>query len=147
MNEMTVAFLDKNKYAVLSTVREDGSPWASPVHFAYDETNIYWLSSDDTIHSINIARDDRVFITIFNTKQSSGDTDGEHGALYVSTNAERLEGDDASKALAVFNVQHPDAKSRKLGDWSAFRAPIGELNPTKTSSDRLYYRYDKEHSL
>lgn len=141
MNEIAAAILAKNKYAVLSTVREDGAPWATPIHFAYDDSNIYWLSNDDTVHSINIARDNRVFLTIFNSNQISSNEMGDHGALYLATYATRLGGVEATEAKAIFERMHPDGKSHKLGDWSAFRAPIGEINPAKTVEDRIYCKY------
>lgn len=144
MNDVASAILEKNKYAVLSTVREDGAPWATPIHFANDENNIYWLSNDDTVHSINIVRDNRVFVTIFNSNQESKNDIGSRGALYVSTHASKLEGNEALEARKVFASQHEDSNSHKHGDWSIFGAPFGELNPSKTIDDRIYYKYSAE---
>ena len=109
MNEIATAILEKNKYGVLSTVREDGSPWATPVHIAYKGSNLYWFSNEDTVHSINIARNNKVFITIFDSAQKSKEP-GEHGALYISTQATQLRGQVADEARAVFNEKYP-AKS------------------------------------
>ncbi len=144
MNDIAKAILNNNKYAVLSTVREDGAPWATPVHIAHDDKNVYWLSNDDTIHSINLARDDRAFLTIFNSQQKSSDDVGDHGALYISTKVRRLSGIEADKARAIFELQHPQNKSSTLGDWSVFCSPIGVLNPAKTNDDRVYYQHVQE---
>lgn len=147
MNDIAKAILNNNKYAVLSTVREDGAPWATPIHIAHDDKNVYWLSNDDTIHSINLVRDGRAFLTIFNSQQRSSDGIGGHGALYISTNARRLDGAEADKARTIFELQHPKNKSEQFGDLNVYCAPIGELNPVKTNDDRVYYQYIQEDTI
>lgn len=68
----------------IATVNEDGSPHASPVLFAFGgELHGFWASSPESLHSRNIARDPRVFLTIFDSK-------GGHGGLFLSGIAEEL---------------------------------------------------------
>lgn len=75
-------------HVAIATVNEDGSPHDSPVFMAFDdELRAFWASNQDSQHSRNIARDGRVFLVIFDSRQG-------HGGLYISAHAKPLEGGD-----------------------------------------------------
>lgn len=143
LNATATTILNANFYCVLATVCDDGAPWAVPIHFAYDSTYIYWLSHETTIHSRNIERDGRAFITVYDSHQGPESPD-RRGAVYISTVAQQLSGDEAMAARDIYADRYPDEDGRKLAEWSIYRAPIGEINQEKSVGQMVYYRYKKE---
>lgn len=137
MNDIAADILKANSYCVLATVCKNGAPWAVPVHFVYDSQNIYWLSQDETVHSENIMRDGRVFFVIYDSHQSGAP--GERGAVYISTRAIKLSGDEAMMARDIYADRYPDENERKLVEWSVYCAPIGVVNKAKSIAQMIYY--------
>lgn len=84
-------------YINIATVNEDGSPWNTAVSASHDEElNFYWGSSSNNVHSQNIRRDARVFVTIYDSTAPEGTGEG----LYLQGVAEELgpeEGTDVYK--------------------------------------------------
>lgn len=141
MNQTTRTILENNHYAVLSTVGADGTPWGTPVHMAFDEQNIYWISGDAAVHSQNIFDNGKVFLTVFNSQQdTSRDT---RSALYITTTARALQGDEA--AAAHDNVYAKRFTTSHLPEAGAhiFAAPIGVINQAKTKDQMMYYQPDQ----
>ena len=139
MNDVALRILRNNTYATLSTVSEDGSPWATPVHFAYDDTQVYWFSDAGTVHSQNIMRDNRVFVTIFDSRQMVAEPE-DRGALYLQSEARKLDGDELLHAREVFADRFEDEDNRRIDDTiSVFAASFGQLNAAHTKGQLLYY--------
>ena len=135
MKPEILQILKTNTYLTLATICHDGSPYGTPLRFAYDETKVYWLSLDETIHSQNIARDGRVFITVFNSQQNP--EPGSRGAVYIRTIAHALEGEAELAARNVFADRFYD--SDKLGhDAKIYSAIIGEWDSEKSQELRFY---------
>jgi hypothetical protein len=85
--------LNKIHYLNIATVNEDGSPWNSVVSSSHDEQlNFYWGSSPDSVHSQNIRRDSRVFVTIYDSTVPEGTGEG----LYLLGKAEELGPEDGT---------------------------------------------------
>lgn len=139
MDNLTQNLLEKNIYCVVSTTNKDGSPWAVPVHFAFDKESIYWLSSRDAQHSLNIAEDQRVFITVFDSRQSFASSD-ERGAVYVSTTARLLDGDEEMAARDIYADRFSDENARRLAEWGVYKVSVGEINQQKTQGSLVYYQ-------
>jgi pyridoxine/pyridoxamine 5'-phosphate oxidase len=87
-------------YMVLSTVGEDGLPWASPVWFASDEhRDLYWMSRPDSTHSRNVAANPEVAIVVFDSTRPPATRQ----AVYMRATAERVDEPDAIEhGVAVF---------------------------------------------
>lgn len=136
MNQPTQDILKNNTYAVLSTTCADGAPWGTPVHFAFDEQNIYWISADQALHSQNIMQQPKVFLTIYDSRQAGAD---ERAALYIATTAKTLEGEAAKIAHDTVYAGR-FTTSRGVGDGAhIYAAPIGVLNEQKSKNNLLYY--------
>jgi hypothetical protein len=87
--------LEKIHYINLATVNQDGSPWNTPVSASHDDQlNFFWGSSQNNIHSKNIQRDGRVFVTIYDSTVPEGTGEG----LYLTGKAEEL-GPETSTAV------------------------------------------------
>lgn len=61
------------RYATISTVDDNGKPWAAPVWYVYDEGNIYWWSSAESQHSKNVESNGEAYITVFDSTVPEGD--------------------------------------------------------------------------
>lgn len=86
-NDKAKTILMSVKYATLATVTADGAPWNSPVFCAYDESlNVYWSSTPDAVHSVNIMRNEKVFIVVYNSASDEGE------GVYLECSAEVLKG-------------------------------------------------------
>lgn len=86
-------------HLALATVDQDGTPHNSPVFAAFDSLGHFvWSSHPDALHSQNIARTGRTFITIF-------DSHNKGGGLYIDADAAEASGNDLQLALQIFNAK------------------------------------------
>jgi hypothetical protein len=68
----------------IATVNMAGSPHSSPVFLVFDEAlHGFWASSPDSLHSQNITRDPRIFLSIFDSREG-------HSGLFLSGTAIEL---------------------------------------------------------
>ena len=99
----------QNIYCTIATINKDGSPWSSPVFFAFDQAkNIYWWSPLKATHSQNIIRDERAFINIFNSQVPESKGKG----LYIKARAKIVE--DLRELEHAINVYNKRSKVFKL---------------------------------
>ncbi len=138
MNQETRSILENNNFAVLATASTaDVKPWGTPVHFAFDENTIYWISGDLAVHSQNIFDNEKISVTVFDSQQDV--SRGTRAAVYIETTARALEGEEARAAhdnvyAARFATSHlPE------GGAHIFAAPIGVVNEAKTKDQMMYY--------
>jgi len=105
INKKVSSILRSVRYATVSTVDENGAPWAAPVWYVADnKDNIYWWSPADSQHSKNIALDSNIYITIFDSTAPEGEGIG----LYLRAEAYEVDGSDLDLAINLYN------KSTKL---------------------------------
>lgn len=72
----------------LATASPDGRPWICNVWFAADkDMNIYWISSTNRRHSIEIAANPRVAASICLVREPS---ESDRGALQIEGTAEQV---------------------------------------------------------
>lgn len=133
MIEQAQAIFDENILAVLATVNEDGSPWATPVHVVTDGEAVYWFSREDTAHSQNIARDGRASITLFSPDTSRGPK-----GVYLNGTAELLSGERRIEVYALFQGRLGSVPS-VFDDASAYRLPLGVYSDEKSTENRWYF--------
>jgi nitroimidazol reductase NimA-like FMN-containing flavoprotein (pyridoxamine 5'-phosphate oxidase superfamily) len=89
--EMARRVLDGNRYLVLGTVEDDGSPRLSPVYFTPARyRDLYWVSSPDAQHSRNVRARPDVRIVVFDSSSVPGKSE----AAYVSATARELARDE-----------------------------------------------------
>lgn len=114
----TASIIATNSYMNIATVCPDGSPWNTPVFFAGDlKQGLIWWSSVNSQHTKNISIDDRVFVTIFDSKEEEGEGLG----VYIKGKARQVTDQQLELALDIYNSK---AKSFKLSkENSAGSAP------------------------
>lgn len=100
-DEQTRQILESTRYATISTVDEDGLPWAAPVWYVLDEqNNIYWWSPKDSQHSKNIANNSKCYITLFDSSLPEGKGVG----LYIRATALEVSDEAEIKtAISLYN--------------------------------------------
>ena len=59
--------LDANSYVALATADADGVPWVSPMGFAREDSDLYWVSHPGARHSQNIAVRPRIAMVVFDS--------------------------------------------------------------------------------
>lgn len=125
--------LSRTPYGALATVNEDGSPWVVPVHVFLDEGALYWMSADETQHSQNLIKNDRVSFTTWITPEGE-----KSQGLYVNGPAKKL---DKPQTLEIqAKMTDKLGKTPPIFDTTyAYRLPIGELNRDKSSENRWYF--------
>lgn len=130
--------LSANTYMTLATVDAIGQPWGTPVHFAHDERYVYWMSEPSAKHSQNLAANDKLFVTVFDTGQSVSEL-AQRRCVYIQTHAEQVSDDDELAAREVFADKFGDEDNRKASEWQYYRAEIGTINSIKSDEQRIYY--------
>jgi len=121
----------------IATINEDGSPWSTPLHFAFDATHVYWLSPLDTQHSRNIERDPRVSIVVW-----SSDEIPRVRGVYVQSKAELLTGEREQQARVIYASRFGGTIPEKFAASPTFAARIGDINTTKSRGGRKYFDGD-----
>src|ERR1043165_2664083 len=96
--------LDQHRIMTIATLREDGWPQATTVGYANEGLRLYFLCGLDSQKAANIARDNRVSLTIDHDTPKVMDTTG------VSMGARPQVVDDPSegeKALSLLMQKYP----------------------------------------
>ncbi len=135
MTDEARAILQNNVLGTIATVNEDGSPWATPVHVFYDEANeaVYWFSHETTQHSLNLARDARVSLSLFSPDESQGPK-----GVYLNGRAEML---DAGKTAAAKQVVVARLTTLPpiFDTATAYMLQIGNYNRGKSTRNCWYF--------
>jgi hypothetical protein len=123
--------LAQNRYCVLGTADQAGTPWATPVFFApLDPDQVCWVSSPDSRHSRNIAGRSAIAITVFD----SGVPVGQAEAAYFDAEAALAQPDDIEVALDALNALLPSDKQLSVSDL----LPAGLMAVYQASFRRRY---------
>ena len=118
----------------LATVNEDGSPWNTPLHMAFADEYVVWLSPERSQHSQNIARDPRVSITLW----SSENFENVKG-VYLQSTAKLVTGTAEMAARQVYVARFGTNIPDQIASSETYIAAIGDINTTKTRGGRLYF--------
>ncbi len=96
LNDMARRVLDGNRYLVLGTVEDDGSPRLSPVYFTPARyRDLYWVSSPDAQHSQNVRARPEVTIVVFDSSTLPGQSE----AVYLSATAREVPRDELTASV------------------------------------------------
>jgi hypothetical protein len=107
--------LDGVPYFNVAT-ESDGQPWNTPVWAARGrDLNLYWSSWVKAVHSANIEKNPRVFLTLFDSTRKRGTNNMR--CLYLQCMATAV--DDADEAQEAVVLLYPD-EVVELGDFLAY---------------------------
>jgi len=118
-----LAILDQHRIMTVATLRPDGWPQATTVGYANDGLTLYFLCGPDSQKAANLARDDRISLTVDHDTPQVMDITGLSMAARAQAVVDPIE---AKKALRMLMLQYPQQNSLPLpmpkpGDVRIFR--------------------------
>jgi nitroimidazol reductase NimA-like FMN-containing flavoprotein (pyridoxamine 5'-phosphate oxidase superfamily) len=121
LREMVRDVVDTNRYLTLGTVGADGPPRLTPVFYTHHEyRELYWVSSPDARHSLNLAGQPAVTIVIFDSTVDPVRT----RAVYLDAAARQVPDDELPTACdRAFRRVGPGARAFGPEDLSG-SAPL-----------------------
>lgn len=118
-----VKVLDDNRIMSIATLRSDGWPQVTTVGFAHDGLTLYFLCGPDSQKARNLARDDRISLTVDHDTPQVMQIDG----LSMAARAHLVtEAAEAQKALDLLMRRYPPQQGIEMpmpkpGDVAVFR--------------------------
>src|SRR5512146_776373 len=106
MKQKIVALLDGHRIMTIATLRPDGWPQATTVGYVNEGLTLYFLCGLDSQKARNLARDDRVSLTIDHDTPDVIAITGLSMAAHAQPVTDRAE---AQKVLAMLPRKYPDA--------------------------------------
>ena len=112
------------RYVVLATADAAGTPWATPVWFAREQQDVYWVSRPGTQHSMNIAERPDIALVVHDSQAPVGSA----SAFYARALAGEVPPDEVDAGIAVFAREN---EAQGLD-------PFGVVDVTGDAQLRLY---------
>jgi nitroimidazol reductase NimA-like FMN-containing flavoprotein (pyridoxamine 5'-phosphate oxidase superfamily) len=106
-----LTLLDQHRIMTIATSRPDGWPQATTVGYAHDGLTLYFLCGLESQKAANLARDNRVSLTIDHDTPQVMDITG----LSMAARAHRVvDPSEAEKALRLIMAKYPEQASLPL---------------------------------
>ena len=125
-----LALLDQHRIMTLATLRPDGWPQATTVGYANEGLTLYFLCGPDSQKAANLARDDRVSLTIDHDTPQVMEITGLSMAAHAQVVSDPTE---AEKVLRLLMRKYPEQKSIPLPMPSPADVRIFRVEPTVIS--------------
>ena len=103
--------LDKHRVMTIATLRPDGWPQSTTVGFVNDGLTLYFLCGKDSQKAANLARDDRVSLTVDDDPAQIMQIEGLSMAARAKRVTDRAE---AEKVLGLLPLKYPRQESFPL---------------------------------
>jgi PPOX class probable F420-dependent enzyme len=125
-----LTLLDQHRNMSIATLRPDGWPQATTVGYANEGLTLYFLCARDSQKAANLARDNRVSLTIDDDTPQVMDITG----LSMAARAQVVDDPtEADKALRLLMLKYPEQKSLPLPMPTPADVRIFRLTPTVIS--------------
>lgn len=122
--------LDAHRTMTVATLRPDGWPQATTVGYAHDGLKLYFLCGKASQKADNLARDDRVSITIDHDEDQVMKIVG----LSMAAHARRVEDpEEAKRALALLIGRYPEQKGMEMAPPEASDIAFFRVEPVVIS--------------
>ena len=123
IRQKILALLDQHRIMTIATLRPDGWPQATTVGYANEGLTLYFLCGPDSQKAANLARDDRMSLTIDHDTPQVMEITGLSMAARAQAVSDPAE---AEKALRLLMLKYPQQASLPLpmptpADVSIFR--------------------------
>ncbi|WP_240057294.1 pyridoxamine 5'-phosphate oxidase family protein [Paraburkholderia azotifigens] len=105
IKERILALLDQHRIMTIATLRPDGWPQATTVGYVSEGLTLYFLCGLDSQKANNLARDDRVSLTIDHDTSDLMAITGLSMAAHAQPVTDRTE---AEKVLRMLPLKYPD---------------------------------------
>jgi nitroimidazol reductase NimA-like FMN-containing flavoprotein (pyridoxamine 5'-phosphate oxidase superfamily) len=111
IRQKILKLLDQHRIMTIATLRPDGWPQATTVGYANEELTIYFLCGPDSQKAANLARDDRVSLTIDHDPPLVMKITG----LSMAAHAQMVtDPSEAEKALHLLMLKYPQQNALPL---------------------------------
>jgi PPOX class probable F420-dependent enzyme len=111
IREKILTLLSQHRSMTIATIRPDGWPQATTVGYASDGLTLYFLCGRDSQKAANLARDDRVSLTIDDDTPEVMEISGLSMAAHACPVIDRTE---AETALQMLFAKYPMQRSSAL---------------------------------
>lgn len=108
LGKKIVALLDQHRIMTIATLRPDGWPQATTVGYVNEGTTIYFLCGLESQKAANLARDNRVSLTIDHDTANLMAITGVSMAAHAQAVVDRAE---ASRVLQMMPLRYPPQAS------------------------------------
>jgi len=106
-----LSLLDQHRAMTIATLRPDGWPQVTTVGYANEGLTLYFLCAPESQKAANLARDDRVSLTIDDDTPQVMEITGLSMAAHAQAVVDPVE---AEKALRLLMLKYPEQKSMPL---------------------------------
>jgi nitroimidazol reductase NimA-like FMN-containing flavoprotein (pyridoxamine 5'-phosphate oxidase superfamily) len=130
IRQKILTLLDQHRIMTIATLRPDGWPQATTVGYANDGLTLYFLCGPDSQKAVNLARDDRVSLTIDHDTPQVMDITGLSMAARATVVVDPTEGE---KALGLLMRKYPPQDSLPLPMPTPADVRIFRVTPTVIS--------------
>lgn len=121
-----LTLLDQHRIMTIATLRPDGWPQATTVGYANEGLTLYFLCGPDSQKAANVARDDRVSLTIDHDTPQVMEITG----LSMAARAQVVtDPSEAQKALRLLMLRYPQQASIPLPMPTAADVRIFRVTP------------------
>jgi nitroimidazol reductase NimA-like FMN-containing flavoprotein (pyridoxamine 5'-phosphate oxidase superfamily) len=103
-----LALMDRHRIMTIATLRPDGWPQATTVGYAHEGLTLYFLCGPDSQKAANLARDDRVSLTIDHDTSQVMEIAGLSMAARAKIVVDAVE---AAKAMRMLLIRYPEQAS------------------------------------
>jgi len=111
INQQILKLLGAHRIMTVATLRPDGWPQATTVGYANDGLTLYFLCGLDSQKAANLARDDRISLTIDQDTDQVMDITGLSMAAHARAVTDTAE---ATKAMKLLFARYPEQKGFSL---------------------------------
>ena len=130
IRQKILALLGQHRVMTIATLRQDGWPQATTVGYANEGLTLYFLCGRDSQKAANLARDDRVSLTIDHDTPQVMDIMG----LSMAARAQVVvDSDEAQKVLQLLMLKYPEQNAVPLPLPTPADVRIFRVTPTVIS--------------
>jgi nitroimidazol reductase NimA-like FMN-containing flavoprotein (pyridoxamine 5'-phosphate oxidase superfamily) len=130
MRDKILALLDQHRIMTVATLRPDGWPQATTVGYVNEGLTLYFLCGLDSQKANNLARDDRISLTIDHDTTDLMAITGLSMAGHARAVDDRAE---AEKVLRMLPLKYPDAPPLPIKMPSPDEVRLFRVTPTVIS--------------
>jgi nitroimidazol reductase NimA-like FMN-containing flavoprotein (pyridoxamine 5'-phosphate oxidase superfamily) len=130
IKEKILALLDQHRIMTIATLRPDGWPQATTVGYVSEGLTLYFLCGLQSQKAANLARDDRVSLTIDHDTADLMAITGLSMAAHAQPVTDRIE---AEKVLSMLPLKYPDQISLPMPMPRPEEVRIFRVTPTVIS--------------
>lgn len=130
LEQKVLALLDQHRIMTVATLRPDGWPQATTVGYVNDGLTLYFLCSLDSQKAQNLARDDRLSLTIDHDTADLMAIAGLSMAAHAEAVTDQAE---AEKVLRLLPLKYADARPLPMEMPTPDQVRIFRVTPTVIS--------------